>query len=514
MAVKTKQPFLIIAISLVAWALIFTLVYAQAPLFTSNQNQYFLHGLAKVGYGFLGNDWLANTIDPTPVFSWLVEYTYQILNSEIVFYLYYGVLLGIYLFSVFGIADILFNLRASKTKTIAFLAVFMGIHSAALHFVLTAAFNTNDFLEGGVAGQHILGPVFQPSTFGVFLILSIFLFLKGRVYLAVMAATLASIIHPTYLLSAGVLTAAYMWIVFREEKSVGKMLAIGFLAFILVLPILGYVFFLYGSTPAETTARAHDILVNFRIPHHAIISEWWSGNVIVKIAIVLVALFIVRRSRLCIILLACFSVASLLTLLQLIIQSDVLALIFPWRISTFIVPLSSSIIAAYLVSIIVDWLINKSLKADQVITFLSFVVIGFLLLIGIIRFSLDLERKHTSKERAMMAYVEETKNLGDVYLVPVKFQDFRLATGAPIYVDFKSIPYKDTDVLEWHRRQRLAGKFYRTKDCELLEELAEEDGITHVVLTRNDPAQDCSNLLEVYQDASYAVYMIEHPYRE
>ena len=511
MAVKTRQTHLITAINIAAWVLIFTLVYAQAPLFTSNQNQYFLHGLAKAGYGFLSNDWLANTIDPTPVFSWLVEHTYQILNSEIVFYLYYGVLLGIYLFNVFGIADILFNLRASKTKTIAFLAVFMGIHSAALHFVLTAAFNTNDFLEGGVAGQRILGPVFQPSTFGVLLILSIFLFLKGRVYLAVMAATLASIIHPTYLLSAGVLTAAYMWIVFREEKSVGKMLAIGFLAFILVIPILGYVFFLYSFTPAETTARARDILVNFRIPHHAIISEWWGGNVIGKVAIVVLALVIIRRTKLCIILLSCFSVASLLTLLQLIVQSDVLALIFPWRISTFIVPLSTSIIAAILVSIIVDCLVNKSRIADQVITILSLVVIGFLILIGITRFSLDLERKQFSNERAMMAFVEETKNLGDVYLVPVKMQDFRLVTGAPIYIDFKSIPYKDTDVLEWYRRQRLAGKFYRTKDCELLEELAKEDGITHVVLPHNDPAQDCSNLLEVYQDGSYGVYMIEHP---
>jgi hypothetical protein len=514
MVVKIRKPIYLTAISIIAWGLIFTLIYAQAPLFTSNQNQYFLHGLAKAGYGYLGNDWLANTLDPTPVFSWLVEYTYRIFRADVVFYFYYGVLLGIYLFSVFGIADKLFHLRESKTKSSAFLAVFMGIHSATLHFVLNALVKTNDLFEGGVAGQRILGPVFQPSTFGVLLILSIYLFLIGRVYLAVIAAALACIVHPTYLLGAAVLIVVYMWITYLEEKRAGKAISLGLSALILVLPVLVYVYLLYSSAPSDTTIRAREILVHFRIPHHAVISEWWGGNVMVKVAIVVAALFIVRRTKLWVILFVCFSVASLLTLVQLILQSDTLALIFPWRISAFIVPLSTSIIAAYLVSITVDWILDKSVKAEKVIVILSLVVIGFLLLIGITRFSLDLERKQNSKERAMMAFVEDTKKPGEVYLVPVKMQDFRLTTGAPSYIDFKSIPYKDTDVLEWYRRQRLAGKFYRTHDCELLEELAWENGITHVVLPHNDSAQDCPNLLEIYQDTSYGVYVIMHPKRE
>ena len=90
-------------------------------------------------------------------------------------------------------------------------------------------------------------------------------------------------------------------------------------------------------------------------------------------------------------------------------------------------------------------------------------------------------------------------------------QDFRLATGAPIYIDFKSIPYKDTDVLEWYRRHRLTGKFYQTNDCDLLAELAFEDGITHLVLAHGDPAQVCPNLSEVYLDDSYGVFEINLP---
>ena len=44
--------------------LVFALSYQQWPLYSSNQNTYFLHGLADGGVGFLELDWLAQTADP------------------------------------------------------------------------------------------------------------------------------------------------------------------------------------------------------------------------------------------------------------------------------------------------------------------------------------------------------------------------------------------------------------------------------------------------------------------
>ena len=44
--------------------------------------------------------------------------------------------------------------------------------------------------------------------------------------------------------------------------------------------------------------------------------------------------------------------------------------------------------------------------------------------------------------------------------VPLDLQRFRLHTGAPIVVDFKAIPYKDVEVLEWHERLRDSLHFY------------------------------------------------------
>ena len=83
-------------------AALFALAYCQAPLYYSNQNQYFLHGLANAEEGLLHEDWLANTSDPTPVFSALVEITALALHPWF-FYAYYGVLFGVYAAAMLGL---------------------------------------------------------------------------------------------------------------------------------------------------------------------------------------------------------------------------------------------------------------------------------------------------------------------------------------------------------------------------------------------------------------------------
>ena len=123
----------------------------------------------------------------------------------------------------------------------------------------------------------------------------------------------------------------------------------------------------------------------------------------------------------------------------------------------------------------------------------------------------DFSMNNIANDWEMMSFVRHNKTVGDEYLVPTKMQDFRLVTGAPIYGDYKSTPYIDTDVLDWHRRQRVAGKFYRTIDFDLLAEIVLEDGITHVVLEANIPAPPCSFLHELHQDDHYKIFIINIP---
>jgi len=489
--------------------LLFAIAYAQSPLYTSNQNQYFLHGYAQTNFGYLNRDWLAKTLDPTPVFTGLVTFTLQFLRTDLFFYAFYALLMGIYLYSLLGIASHLFDLRSQRAKWL-FLALLIGVHSAALRFALSHTLGTNwtYVLEDGVADQRMLGPVFEPSTFGVFLALSVYLFLKDRPYLAVLSAVLAATVHPTYLLSAGILTFTYLLVIWIETRKLRQPVLLGCLALMSVLPILVYVYISFGGDASGAAAHARQILVNFRIPHHAIVSHWFDATALIKILFVAGAIYLVRKTRLFWILLVPSLAAVILTLLQLISHSDALALIFPWRISILLVPLSVTLLLAFTV----EWILKDSRfaspQAKRAISLFSTLVIFFSVLIGGIRFSLDLERKAAAPERPLENYVSTHKSPQDIYLIPIKMQDFRLATGAPVYVEFKSIPYKDSDVLEWYRRIQAADHFYKSPDCSQLQSLSTQEGVTQVVLETEGSNLACPFLQEIYRDSSYRLVKI------
>ena len=96
---------------LIFLAAAFALAHTQAPLYYSNQNQYFLHGLAQGGRGYLDRDWLANTADPTPVFSAAVAWTYRHVG-EWPFQAIYFVMLMVYFVSLAAIVKALPSLRS------------------------------------------------------------------------------------------------------------------------------------------------------------------------------------------------------------------------------------------------------------------------------------------------------------------------------------------------------------------------------------------------------------------
>ncbi|MGH2605311.1 MAG: hypothetical protein ACRDG5_01845, partial [Anaerolineales bacterium] len=191
-------------------SLLVAVIYAQSPLYTSNQHQYFLHGLARAGVGLLREDWLAGTRDPTPVFSLLVEATVRLLGPT-AFYFEYALILGLYVISLRTIVSAAGILPGGGRTRAAFAVAVIALHSAALRFVLRRALGPDwEFaLEGGVAGQRLLGAVFQPSVFGVFLLSSVAAFLRRRTLLAAACAAIAASFHPTYLLPAAVLVLAY-----------------------------------------------------------------------------------------------------------------------------------------------------------------------------------------------------------------------------------------------------------------------------------------------------------------
>jgi len=89
------------------------------------------------------------------------------------------------------------------------------------------------------------------------------------------------------------------------------------------------------------------------------------------------------------------------------------------------------------------------------IVLLLFFNAGIIIIIK--NFNLYLNKDHGD----MMNFVSKNKSENDLYLIPDKFQEFRINTGAPVLVSYKSHPYKDVELLEWYRRYRLEKDFYK-----------------------------------------------------
>lgn len=503
---------------LIVWAVIFISAYTQSPLFTSNQNQYFLHGIAASGFGFLYQDWLVNTFDPTPVFSAFVQVVARSLPTWF-FYLVAGFLIGLYFWLLVKIVSETINHSLSTTEQALFFSILVVVHSAAWRFALSRLLGANwsYVLEDGLADQRLLGPVLQPSMFGVLLLLSIWLFLKNRPYLAVIASGAAATIHPTYLLSAAALTLAYLLTMLLEPASPGQhyrpardrlrnLLGVGLTAFLAVLPIVAYTYLTFGSAPAETAAEARHILVNYRIPHHVQPEIWFDATALVKLAILLAAIWLARKTRLFLVLLVPAILALALSLLYVLTRSNFLGLLFPWRVSTFLVPISSALLIHWLVQTLSRSPRWQSTRFQLSLRVLAYTITALAMLVGLTRLVLDFQRQANAPEQPLVSYVRNHLAPGQVVLTPIKLQEFRLATGSPVFVDFKSIPYRDLDVLEWYRRVRLADEFYKMPTCSGLLTLLQTEDLTHAVLPAGMLEDGCHFLTLEFRTPAYRYY--------
>ena len=362
---------LLVVILWIGIAILFGLAYTQSPLYEGNQNTKFLHGLAKAGTGYLQDDWLANTVDPLPVFSGLVDVTARI-NPNL-FFLEYFIMFGIYVFSLWGILTHLFNAQKNLTKQALFLGLIFLYHAQYILWWVNKGYGLDlSILQNGVALQYLLGLEFQTNVFGVLLLLSIYLFLRQRYIWSIVLVGVAAIFHPAYLFSSALLTSAYVLILFWKNlrtseadkirslpivwRAAREPVILGAIALILVLPVIIYNQTALAATSPETYEQAMHLLVYERIPHHSLPEVWLGTSAYIQIGIILVGILLARKSQLSVIMLALFLGAAIFTLVQIATGSLTLAAIAPWRVSVLLVPLSTAIILAAVVSLVVDLL--------------------------------------------------------------------------------------------------------------------------------------------------------------
>ena len=498
------------------WGLIFGIGYTQDPIYNSpeNQNTKYFHALARAGHGFLHEDWLATTRDPLPAFTALVQFTYTFLHHEYMFYVYYSLIFGLYLYSLRGIVDSVFPISHHPLRTHLFLALFFFIHIVHIEIF---KFDTGWELHAGVAEQYILGPVFQPANFGAFILLSIHLFLRRHPFWAVAMLAIAVTLHPAYFPSIATLIGVYVCLVVWNEckgfnRTILRPIGIGALGVLLALPVYLYMTLAFQDTSPELAQQATDIIVNQRIPHHSLPEHWLKGRAYAQVGVVAIALWLIRKHRLGIILGVPFALAVGLTALQIQIDHDTLAFIAPWRMSVFLMPIATCLLLGQIATSL-SKAIPDAPRAHTIAKGVCIGVITILVLSG----GLEQIRKFHAQDHTipLLNQVKATAQSGQVYLIPPEERElrkFRLYTGAAIFTNRKSHPYKDTEVIAWGDRWNLANRFYQAKDknqCNLLKrQLVKNYDVTHVVMPISDRPQplSCKGFSEIYQDDHYQLY--------
>jgi len=522
----------------IAGIILFCMAYSQAPLYYSNQNQYFLHGFTKANLGYLEKDWLGNTTDPTPLFSGLVCLSITWLNENI-FHLYYAILQGVFL----SCAWMIFHRKAKSISLdighyALFSAIFILVNSAALRWLSYRIFGHDYpwFLQAGVAGQYILGAMFQPSNFGVFLLLGLSLFLCKNHISATVFTCLAGILHTTYLLSGAFIILGFQLYLVLDGK-IKKAILVGILALLLVAPSVFYAAGNFQPSTSEGFKEAQEFLVKFRLPHHCLPSLWLDWVACLQIVWIMFSIFLLRKQKELTVILVPFLLGVLLTILQIATESHTLALLFPWRISAVLVPLATMVILAESVSFFAPVISKIKPLLPALIATVLLALLGIAIPVLKVGFVIN------ETENAILAHIKTNKSIDDLYLIPVNvpnlavttrgslssdfkpigkkttdtrivpidMQRFRLYAQAPLFVDFKSIPYKDEDVLEWHRRLLLAQNWQKrlldNKAPELLKELRAQK-ISHI-LTNAKADLDQTELELKFSDDYFKLWKIK-----
>jgi len=120
------------------------------------------------------------------------------------------------------------------------------------------------------------------------------------------------------------------------------------------------------------------------------------------------------------------------------------------------------------------------------------------------------EPDFSSRELSMIKYVSDAKVPEDIYLIPPTMENFRLSAGVPVFIDWKSLPYSDKEVIEWYSRLKIADDFYDSTNqvaCNKLKEITSTYGVTHVLVDKYPMIEcDCADL--VHQSNGYRIYKL------
>ncbi len=470
-------------------ALVFLITLGRPSLFCSNQNTYFPHGLRLAGREYLKNDWYSQTRSLHITFSLLIA----ALDSLGVLVEAVGLLeialslvllLSLWLLSVALYHELSHSAESMReiVREQHFAVVVLGVFVLNVNLGVRVGTKIFELMNldtlangwrslwslGGVAGQYVFGRYLQPSEFGILVLLALTAVAYRRWKLSAFLFGIGSLFHISYVPHCAVFVAIIAsWLAVHDERTTALHVVAVFS--VIVSPLV-----IYSATMmmGNHTAEAAKILANQRIPHHALPSRWWGKGDALKLTVMsLATLVLVFRTRGA--LRWVFSIGTLYTALSIwvVMQTgnERLGLLFPWRASGFLYPISLVILLSTTMFYSVRLLIqeNADLWYALLIGTLAVLTVAGLAKSG--ELLLGMQRQSGSYEQSgeqFYSQVRSQTSTEDIILIPTKLSEFRLKAQRAIYVDWKSHPYLPSEFLGWWARIQFVEAFYESNERE------------------------------------------------
>jgi len=321
----------------------------------------------------------------------------------------------------------------------------------------------------------------EMSTFGTLLLLAVERQLRGFPYQAAVGTAVCCWFHPVLLVPAALLTLAFAWDNWANATNDRAVLAPAFLTLSLVMPQVVYVLLYFGATTPRIAQEAANILADIRYPYHVKLNAWlfdreWLRPAATIQILVTAATFVLVPNRLirCVILVLAAYVAASVAYYGAT-GDNRFSISIPWRPSVVFVPLSVAL------------LIAASLASRGIAQSLARLITVVLAAVSIPFLMTDFRvPMFSSPHTRLTSYVFQNTKSTDNYLIPPTWNWylFRAQTAAPILVDWKNHPLKDTEILEWYQRIKDVRTAYSEevfKSCEALNALVAKYRVTKVI---------------------------------
>jgi Domain of unknown function (DUF6798) len=456
--------------------------------FQSNQNTYLLHAVGP-SLSQLRNDWFLQTTDPFPIFTSVA----RLAGGTIGFAVESFVLTLAAFTGLFLIASTLL-LTAPRTVRSAVPSLAVLLLSAACYLLphtrVPVVSWVHPFL--GFGGQYLMSvpSLFQPSDCGALMLLGAGIAVWAATspwrrplwLLAAVLAVATCALHPTYLapLAIALLGFAVADLVTSQTiRRFGWYAGASIAAVAVVL----------ATNPVARRSLTDEVgepqryLAFERIPHHTLVSHWDPHDAFLAVIVLVGAgltVWLTRAWWAAMVISACLTVAAVTALTVEVTRNVALAMMFPWRITVFLVPIVTLTGIVWLLRLIAERLQHVSPVLMPVAACMSLVCLG-------VGTYLTVHATNPAAQSPVRA-VRAARPAG-VGLIPLELANVRLNAPAAVYVDRKSHPHTSSDLAEWQRR--IAAARTAETDDDAFCRLIQQERIGWVILGRGRTVPAC-----------------------